>query len=197
MVNVYAPCGCEEKKSLWAERLEVSGDWKRDSNIGLGNLKAYVRKRSISDHCPIVLLSEMVDWGPRPFKFYECWMNHRGFKPMIAEKWKGFNVEGRVGFRLKTKLKLMKDYLKQWNMRRRLNVLITWENRDLFRKRNFFDLLVESDSMSAISRVNKKDDRPWKLWRFFNELDLLVNHTERVEFVHIFREANSTADFFD
>nr|KJB10600.1 hypothetical protein B456_001G210500 [Gossypium raimondii] len=60
-----------------------------------------------------------------------------------------------------------------------------------------FDLLVESDSMYAISLVNKKDDRPWKLWRFFNELDLLVNHIERVEFVHIFREANSTADFFD
>ncbi|KAK5819813.1 hypothetical protein PVK06_024839 [Gossypium arboreum] len=45
--------------------------------------------------------------------------------------------------------------------------------------------------------ADKKDDRPWKRWRFFNEFDLLVNHIERVEFVHIFREANSTADFFD
>ncbi|PPD78270.1 hypothetical protein GOBAR_DD24806 [Gossypium barbadense] len=119
MVNVYAPCGCEEKKPLWAELLEVSGGWKRDSNqIGLGNLKAYVRKRSISDHCPLVLLSEMADWGPRPFKFYECWMNHRDFKPMIAEKWKGFLVEGRVGFRLKTKLKLMSMFIASifwWN----------------------------------------------------------------------------------
>ena len=35
--------------------------------------KQYVLDRQISDHCGLVLKSNMVDWGPKPFRFLDIW----------------------------------------------------------------------------------------------------------------------------
>ncbi|CAJ2672026.1 unnamed protein product [Trifolium pratense] len=40
----------------------ISGQW-------IGN-------RDISDHCPIWLICSKLDWGPKPFKFINCWTEH-------------------------------------------------------------------------------------------------------------------------
>ncbi|XP_028082409.1 uncharacterized protein LOC114283731 [Camellia sinensis] len=41
--------------------------------------------RTVSDHCPIVLKEDNRDWGPKPFRFMNCWVLHSDFLPM-AEK---------------------------------------------------------------------------------------------------------------
>ncbi|KAL8536788.1 hypothetical protein ACS0TY_012092 [Phlomoides rotata] len=32
--------------------------------------------RSFSDHCPFILKNSIVDWGPKPFKFFNGWISH-------------------------------------------------------------------------------------------------------------------------
>ncbi|GKV11786.1 hypothetical protein SLEP1_g23006 [Rubroshorea leprosula] len=39
--------------------------------------------RSVSDHCPLLLKNEKIDWGPKPFKFFDAWLEH----PDCKEKW--------------------------------------------------------------------------------------------------------------
>jgi hypothetical protein len=39
----------------------------------------WVGDRDISDHCPIWLLSSNLNWGPKPFKFNNCWIDHPDF----------------------------------------------------------------------------------------------------------------------
>lgn len=40
--------------------------------------------RSISDHCPIILATKHVDWGPKPFRFANMWLSHPEFKVIVS-----------------------------------------------------------------------------------------------------------------
>lgn len=49
-----------------------------------GDSHTHVRQealvRIVSDHCPIVLDTNLVKWGPTPFRFKNMWLKHRDFK---------------------------------------------------------------------------------------------------------------------
>ncbi|GKV27571.1 hypothetical protein SLEP1_g36731 [Rubroshorea leprosula] len=55
-----------------------------------GDVKQWGLRKSVSDHCPILLKNKKIDWGPKPFK-------------------------GQKGFILKEKLKSTKKALKEWS----------------------------------------------------------------------------------
>ena len=42
--------------------------------------------RLISYHCPIKLSSNSIDWGPRPFRFNNCWLENKDFLG-LARSW--------------------------------------------------------------------------------------------------------------
>lgn len=71
--------------------------------------------RSVSDHIPIFLECSIRDWGPKPFKFMNSWMQHPNFQVFVKSKWQSYNILGWGGFVLKEKLKLLKNDLKEWN----------------------------------------------------------------------------------
>ncbi|GLU01659.1 hypothetical protein SLE2022_189580 [Rubroshorea leprosula] len=71
--------------------------------------------RSVSDHCPILLRHKHIDWGPKPFKFFNAWFQQEGCKELIKEVWGSANIQGWAGFQLKEKLKLTKEALKRWS----------------------------------------------------------------------------------
>ncbi|GKU93781.1 hypothetical protein SLEP1_g7347 [Rubroshorea leprosula] len=71
--------------------------------------------RDISDHCPIVLETCAIDWGPKPFCSLDCWWNHEGFANFIQEKWTNMSVYGWGCYKLKEKFKRLKVELKRWN----------------------------------------------------------------------------------
>ncbi|GKV31169.1 hypothetical protein SLEP1_g39893 [Rubroshorea leprosula] len=79
------------------------------------NVKQWGMKRSVSDHCPILLKNELVDWGPKPFKFYDAWLEHPGCKETISNVWNSSEVKGWSGFKIKEKLKQTKIALKKWS----------------------------------------------------------------------------------
>ncbi|GLT51116.1 hypothetical protein SLA2020_245500 [Shorea laevis] len=56
-------------------------------------------KRTVSDHCPIVVKSTVVDWGPKPFCVLDAWQQHPQFQKVVVDKWKELNEEGYAGYR--------------------------------------------------------------------------------------------------
>ena len=70
---------------------------------------------SISDHIAICLGIDAHDWGPKPFKFFNHWLDNDDFNVLVEEKWKNYNVQGFVGFRLLQKMKMLKSDIKLWN----------------------------------------------------------------------------------
>ena len=71
--------------------------------------------RNFSDHCPVLLRSKVVDWGPKPFRVLDCWLLDKSFKSIVKECWLSQQQSGWGGFVLKEKIKKLKERLKTWN----------------------------------------------------------------------------------
>lgn len=79
-------------------------------------LKQWGLPRSLSDHCPLLLMEDGRDWGPRPFRFLNAWFLHPDFKPMVKKSWEEATIFGWARYRLKGKLAKLKVDLKKWNV---------------------------------------------------------------------------------
>ncbi|XVF06396.1 hypothetical protein REPUB_Repub06bG0045200 [Reevesia pubescens] len=55
-------------------------------------------------------------------------------------------------------------------------------------------LIMESDSLIALSWIRNKGTWPWKEWKIFKEIYILCKQIGDVKFAHSYREANSFAD---
>ncbi|GAU30605.1 hypothetical protein TSUD_62250 [Trifolium subterraneum] len=75
----------------------------------------WVGDRDISDHCPIWLESSNSNWGPKPFKFNNCWLDHPDFIPFVKTTWEQMDICGKKAFIVKEKMKKLKEALKAWN----------------------------------------------------------------------------------
>ncbi|CAL5362149.1 unnamed protein product [Camellia sinensis] len=55
-------------------------------------LKQWGLPRSVSDHCPLLLMGDARNWGPRPFRFINVWLLHSNFKVMVNKSWEVADV---------------------------------------------------------------------------------------------------------
>lgn len=75
------------------------------------NLKASLLNRTLSDHCPLFLSSSEKNWGPKPFRFLNCWLSHPSCLKIISNSW-----TSSQNITIPEKLKRIKTSLKQWNI---------------------------------------------------------------------------------
>ncbi|XP_058774638.1 uncharacterized protein LOC131648924 [Vicia villosa] len=40
---------------------------------------------SLSNHCPMSIKANRLNWGPKPFRFFSVWIDHPEFLPLVAE----------------------------------------------------------------------------------------------------------------
>ena len=57
------------------------------------------------------------------------------------------------------------------------------------------NVVLESDCLVAVSWVNNKGNRPWKLLNYLNHIDYLVQEVNCIQIKHVMREGNALADF--
>ncbi|KAL8503592.1 hypothetical protein ACS0TY_022359 [Phlomoides rotata] len=82
--------------------------WRPDLKLkGLG--------RSVSNHCPLILVHSIMDWGPKPFKFFNGWLAHPDFRNLCISEWDNYKIIGWKSYSLKEKLKRLKQALKHWS----------------------------------------------------------------------------------
>ncbi|KAK8644373.1 hypothetical protein V6N13_123682 [Hibiscus sabdariffa] len=79
------------------------------------DLEQFILQRGISDHSPVRLTSGYVDWGPKLFRFLNCWLEKRGHVKIIEKEWFRFGEDSDSAFSILDKLRLMKAFLKVWN----------------------------------------------------------------------------------
>ena len=72
-------------------------------------IKLSILNRSISDHCPLLVTNHDDNWGPRPFRFQDCWLSHPGCMRTIKEAW--LNSDGLFP----DKLRKVRTELREWN----------------------------------------------------------------------------------
>ena len=74
--------------------------------------KQYILDRQILYHCAFLLKSNVVDWGPKPFRFLDIWQEDKEFGNFVKRKWEVYSVMGNKFQMLKEKLKMLKSDLK-------------------------------------------------------------------------------------
>ncbi|XP_058741420.1 uncharacterized protein LOC131613797 [Vicia villosa] len=109
------------KKFSW-----FSGDGKSKSRIdrflvadniirNWGVVGQFIGMRDISDHCPIWLVIDRANWGPKTFCCNKEWFSNKEFLPFVEKEWKDIKVDERGDFILKEKLRILKGRLRWWN----------------------------------------------------------------------------------
>lgn len=101
-----------QTREKWSriDRFLLNYEWLQNFNFKLWGLP-----RSLSDHCPIILMEDDRDWGPRPFRFLNAWASHPNFVTLVKQTWSESQVEGWAGYRCLMKFKALKQKLNVWN----------------------------------------------------------------------------------
>ncbi|GKV19934.1 hypothetical protein SLEP1_g30130 [Rubroshorea leprosula] len=93
------------------DRFLLSEDW----CLKWGDIKQWGLRRTKSDHCPILMKNLSIDWGPKPFRFFDVWLDLPGCIDLVREVWSATTTSGWHGYKLKEKLKETKKALKVWS----------------------------------------------------------------------------------
>lgn len=94
------------------DRALVSTSWYGDGNWILQALD-----RKLSDHKPLVLKSKNNDWGPRPFKFFNCWLDNQDLAQQLKSAWSQTNSTNP-----QHKFRTLRHVARQWNEKKLGNI---------------------------------------------------------------------------
>jgi hypothetical protein len=87
----------------------VSPEWMEE----WGDCLVWVCSRDVLDHCPLVLIYAESEWGPKPFRFNNYWLDHKDFKKEVEDCWRAHEINGWMAFVLKEKLRALKFFFKR------------------------------------------------------------------------------------
>ncbi|GKV12840.1 hypothetical protein SLEP1_g23934 [Rubroshorea leprosula] len=132
--------------------------------------------RVVFDHCPLLLKHKKVDWGPKPFKFFDVWLEQDGCKELIKEVWSNTNIQGWAGFRLKEKLKMTKEALRKWskNLLPEVDSKINKAATEIDR----VDLKGESEHLSE-EDIKSRRDATLVLWKNIRIKESMLHQKSR------------------
>ena len=54
----------------------------------------FILDRNFSDHCPILLRSKNIDWGPKPFRVLDYWLKDKSFENIVNKCWTNTQPKG-------------------------------------------------------------------------------------------------------
>lgn len=97
----------------------MSGDW---------GIQALCRK--LSDHKPLLLKTSTQDWGPRPFKFFNCWLEDDTLAHTLRTSWKSSQSSN-----IHHKFRSLREAAKMWNSTKMGNIDIKIKEAETARDR--------------------------------------------------------------
>lgn len=94
LMRITFLAGITETVSLWAvQTIYLISDALIDRCGIVGQL---IDKREIFYHCPICIMINKDDWGPKPFRVLDCQFDNKDFISFIEEEWKSISVVGVI-----------------------------------------------------------------------------------------------------
>lgn len=162
-------------------RLFVDPEWM----LKIPQLRSTLLKRSISDHCPILASSTDQNWGPRPFRFINCWFSSPSCMDTIQKSW-----SDSKGLEPHKRLKNLKLKLQEWSKKDfgHIETKIT----QLEEKIAIFDETSNSRSLSE-SEILERKTCQLELWRWLKNKESLWAQKSRIQWL---RKGDKNTKFF-
>ncbi|KHN30791.1 hypothetical protein glysoja_039729, partial [Glycine soja] len=150
----------------------------------------HVIQRDFSDHCPILLKTDMVDWGPKPFRVLDWWLKNKEYQTLVKESWIRDQQTGWGGIVLKNKLRNLKSSLKQWS--REFGDVKFKKVQQLRQQLNDIDTIACDRSLTEAELMSKKSIQH-DLWMASNAYESLLRQKSRAKW---FKEGDSNTAYF-
>lgn len=115
------------------------------------NAQVWDLPRELSGHCPLIPKTNVNDFGPPPFKFYNSWLLHDDFSAILIDSWSEHPNSNHPIIIFKEKLKALKIVLKKW-----LGDVINKEVNDLKTLRISLDLIDMKAENGALNSHDKE-----------------------------------------
>ncbi|XP_028121122.1 uncharacterized protein LOC114318425 [Camellia sinensis] len=119
------------------------------------SFKLWGLSRLLSDHCPIILMEDVRDLEPKPFRFLYIWVLHPTFMNLLKLVWENTHVDDWARFRLKTKLKSLKKALKVWNIKVFENV--NFKLKEVDEEMQALDLVAEVRPLQDPELIRRRE----------------------------------------
>ncbi|XP_058782911.1 uncharacterized protein LOC131657540 [Vicia villosa] len=81
----------------------------------LSTVSQEIGAKDVSDHSPIWINCNSLNWDLKPFRTLNGWLDHPSFVEFVDKEWKNLKFTGTASFVLKEKLKHLKSSLRRWN----------------------------------------------------------------------------------
>ncbi|XP_058775360.1 uncharacterized protein LOC131649625 [Vicia villosa] len=148
--------------------------------------------RDLSDHCPIWIKFDSLDWGPKPFKFLSCWVKHDDFYSFTEKSWNEIHVCGKTIFCFKEKLEFLRAALRNWN--REVFGILNLEVEVARKDFNSLDDLAFDGSLVDLEELAlRRSVASSKMWETLNFKESILRQKARVLWME---EGNSNSKFF-
>ncbi|XP_028126821.1 uncharacterized protein LOC114323420 [Camellia sinensis] len=139
------------------DRVLVDPNW-----LEVFKFKLWGLPRLISDHCPLLVMEDDRDWGPKPFRFVNAWCLHPFCAPLVDKSWKEAVVHGWAGYILLQKLKALKQILRIWNKEIYGNV--SFKLKAAEEEKHNLDLQAETRDLTQAEIIRRRVVRE-EVWR--------------------------------
>ena len=150
----------------------------------------FVLDKDFSDHCPILLRSRANDWGPKPFKVMDWWLQEKSFQNLVVHSWSNYHLSGWGGFALKQKLKLIKTHIRQWSLQN--GGVTSAKIQNLKKDLNALEAGVNGSNMSQAEMELKKSLQE-QLWAAATAYESMMRQKSRVKWI---KEGDSNSGYF-
>ncbi|XP_071700174.1 uncharacterized protein [Rutidosis leptorrhynchoides] len=80
-----------------------------------GDISVITLDRRTSDHCPLILRDKNNDFGPKPFRMFDIWLECEEVEKIIVDSWNKQNTCSRPDCVYRNKLKNVKTALREWS----------------------------------------------------------------------------------
>ncbi|XP_028102778.1 uncharacterized protein LOC114302018 [Camellia sinensis] len=209
ILNMYAPNEVSSRCKFWDSLMKLKSafpnPWCLRRNLneirnigervgcsrrdkGIIDLNSFIESCELND---LPLLGKR-DWGPKPFRFINAWTIYPSFPSLLERVWQEARINGRAGYALFQKLKLLKVELKKWNAEvfGNLSAKLKKAEEELVA----LNILAESRPLVEVEKIERRAGRGevWKLsrlvewlWQQKSRVKWTINGDKNTKFFHV------------